>query len=347
MKRLTRTTLQDTGNGVFVTFCGRARCPWAKAYQCNRCPRSCGTCDVCNSVLPGLEQSPPVITDRPVEDLLKLGVGRLRAPCGTRSDGVVQFPNMLQNAVGDWVCIPEAVDCLACPVTCGIAQDCISLLLSGAGANYGRSRTVMSHVTSVRHEKVAGMEAPSSVVVSADGRHVYVASYAGGSITCFDRNLSTGMLVFNPEGGLLTPEAQTAAAAASSNAPRAPPCQNSGDACGGDGYLYHGLKKMVMTRNGEIMYAVSFERGALHTLRRDNTTGKLSPLGAALVDGGVDDAGSVIDGLAGATDVFLSHDERSVYVAGVADQSVAYFNRSDLVRPDGLLFVDRVKNGER
>ena len=94
------------------------------------------------------------------------------------------------------------------------------------------------------------------------------------------------------------------------------------------------------------MYAVSFDNSALHTLRRDNVTGRLTPLGHPLVDGGLDDAGNHIDGIAGANDVFLSHDERSVYVAGYKDQAVAYFKRSDGVRR-GLLFVDRVKNGER
>lgn len=302
---------------------------------------------MCNQVLRGVQESPPVIADRPLSDLLKLKVAALQEPCGTRADGVAAFPNMLQNAVGDWVCIPEAIDCLACPVTCGIAQHCISLLLSGAGANYGKSRTVVSHVTSVRHERVAGMQGPSSVVVSADGLHAYVASYSGGSIVCFNRNTSTGLLVFNPQGGLLSNEAATAAASPSSPPAQAPSCQNSGDACGGAGYLYHGLKKMVMTSDGEVMYAVSFERGALHTLRRDKVTGKLTPLGAPLMDGDIDDAGSVIDGLAGANDVFLSHDERSVYVAAFVDQAVAYFTRSNTVRQDGLLFVDRVKNGER
>lgn len=338
---------QDIGNGNMQTFCGQARCAPAKAYNCSRCPRTCGTCDVCNRVLHSLQQNPPVIQDRPVSDMLKLKISALQAPCGTRSDAAAPFPNMLQDAVGDWTCIPQARDCLACPVTCGIAQECIELLLSGAGANYGRSRTVVSHVTSVRHERVAGMQGPSSVAVSADGLHVYVASYSSGSILCFNRNTSTGFLVFNPQGGLLTTEAADAAASPLLPPAKAPSCLNSGDACGGDGYLYHGLKKMTMTSDGAVMYAVSFERGALHTLRRDNATGKLTPLGAPLLDGGVDDAGSVIDGLAGANDVFLSHDERSVYVAASADQAVAYFMRSDTVRQDGLLFIDRVKNGER
>lgn len=330
-------------------FCGRDRCVHEKAFRCDQCPSSCGTCALCNSVFNDAKKG--IVKDRPVEDIVLLGVN---APCG--AEAMMDIANPTQ-------CPPDSAarECFACPVACG-TQGCIDTMLGGlitprdealkikgyqAGSTYGISRNRLSYIKSVRHEKVAGLQGPSSVLVSPDGLHVYVGSYSQGSILCYNRNTSTGLLVFDPNGGVLSEVASAATQSASAVADKAPTCENSADDCSGAGYLYHGLKKMVMTRDGEVVYAVSFDNSALHTLRRDTATGKLTPLGAPLVDGGLDDAGSRIDGIAGANDVFLSHDERSVYVAGFQDQSVAYFIRNDSVRQGGLLFVDRVKNGER
>jgi len=318
-----------------IRHCGRKRCFYDRAFKCDVCPRTCGTCDICNSALQDARKGH--IIDRPLADLARLG---LSAPCGSEA--------MIRTTPAGLIKCTDAADqCLACPVTCGKSAACITNLLGSAGANYGPSRTLLSHVTSVRHEKVAGLQGPSSVVVSPDGLHVYVGSYSGGSIACFNRNASTGLLIFNPIGGLLSLSAQNAAATPQAVPAQAPSCKNSADDCGGAGYLYHGLKKMILTSSGEFMYAVSFENGALHTLRRNATNGQLTPLGAPLIDGGVDDLGFTIDGLAGANDVFLSHDELNVYVAAFADQAIAVFARSDEIRQGGLLFRDRIKNGQR
>ena len=335
-------------NQKFNWLCGLDRCVHERAFRCDQCPVTCGTCKLCNKVFH--EAKKGIVKDRPLEDLALLG---LTVPCGAESMMDIEDPTQCAAT-------SAARECLACPRTCR-TNGCIDKMLGGlitpraetrkiagyrAGGTYGISRKLLSHIASVRHEKVIGLQGPSSVLVSSDGLHVYVGSYSQGSIICFHRNTSTGLLIFNPNGGVLSKMVSAAAQSASAVADEAPTCENSADDCRGSGYLYHGLKKMVMTKDGGVMYAVSFDNSALHTLRRDNVTGRLTPLGAPLVDGGLDDAGNHIDGIAGANDVFLSHDERSVYVAGYKDQAVAYFKRSDGVRR-GLLFVDRVKNGER
>jgi hypothetical protein len=274
------------------------------------------------------------IQDSSLADLKAVGI---QYACGT--------PNLIIKDDFGESCAEQAKDCLACPVTCGMEKQCKEEIMANhSSGNYGVSRILESHITTARHERVVGMEGPSAVLVSPDNVHVYVASYTNGEIACFTRNASTGLLTFNPAGGLLKTDAT---AAAEGDLDRVPQCQNSGDECDGTGYLYHGLRKMVITSNGQFIYAVSFESGALHLLRRNSATGELTRLGASLVDGGFDDAGTEIDGLAGANDVFLSADERSLFVAGYLDQSVSYFTRSDEIRQGGLLFVDRIKNGER
>ena len=338
-----------------------------KAYHCNKCPRACGTCELCNKAFhrarskeladasklasykeelievemellnPSpertsfllqrrgtlrenieMERERVSVSDSSPDELKLIGV---EFACeGLDENGIFKPTTdaVTQDDAGDPLCVAKAEDCLACPVMCsnlkkgsgefvypGLIETCRDDFLAGVSSGaYGRSRNMVSLMTRDQHQHVAGMRAPSAVVVSPDGTHVYVASYAGNGIVCFLRNSSTGDLFFLNQGGL---RAGGDAAVA---------CETSADACGGDGYMYHGLQKMVMTRDGAYVYAVAFESGALHTLKRNRKTGALTPLGLPLIDGGEDDAGVVIDGLAGATDVFLSHDERSIFVAG-------------------------------
>jgi DNA-binding beta-propeller fold protein YncE len=153
---------------------------------------------------------------------------------------------------------------------------------------------------------------PFSVVVTTDGRSVYVASQSSDAVVVFDRDLTTGVLTqkagllgcisLDGTGGLCTPGVGLDEA--------------SGVAASSDG-------KSVYVASQGLSHAVA-------AFDRDASTGALTQkagVSACVSNNG--SAGACVDGVALNTpiDVVVSGDGRNVYAATAVSDGVAVFSR--------------------
>jgi 6-phosphogluconolactonase (cycloisomerase 2 family) len=155
---------------------------------------------------------------------------------------------------------------------------------------------------------VEGLDEPTGVIVSPDGRNVYVTAYEDNSVVVFDRDASTGRLAF----------AQVFRA-------------------GVDGV--HGLtgaSSLTLSHDARYLYVTSELEGALVVFSRDPSTGLLTWLGR------VKDGESGIDGMAGARSVAVSPDGRHLYVSGRWEPGPAIFERDQF---NGALYFRGVPSG--
>jgi DNA-binding beta-propeller fold protein YncE len=162
-------------------------------------------------------------------------------------------------------------------------------------------------------QDTTGLDYPSSVAVSPDGKSVYVGS-AGldSALVIFDRNPATGELTpagcigdddFNPNG-----------------------CGQTAKEIGGS--LTPGVEDVVVSSDNKSVYVVSGESGIVH-FRRDTTTGALTPQDCvADVGRNDDDCATTAKGLYVPRGVAVSRDGGSVYVTTQEDQSIVRFDRN-------------------
>ncbi|KAJ1493883.1 hypothetical protein T484DRAFT_2653392 [Baffinella frigidus] len=336
-------SVQDPVTGNFedkLYMCNnvtRDSCQRLGALACDQCPKACGICLECNAQLKELEQGQ-------CSDREQLTDYALPVPTCAQYASVPARRRLLQAPFQQVTCEESSEMCFACPQHCGICSKCREHYLRKAGDLIGTSRNMDSVVYHARKEaRLEGLKGPSSVLVSPEGTHVYVASYFSRAITAFDRNNVTGLLVFSPTATLssLTP---STGFSPSESLPLASEACVTGYDClrTGFGRPLHGLAQMVMDPGGRHVYAVSVLSNALQILARDTSTGALS-LVRSIIDNTLSGARHV-DGLAGARALFLSANRNSLYVAGFHDQAVVAFSRGD----DGdVTYVDRLKNGER
>ena len=147
---------------------------------------------------------------------------------------------------------------------------------------------------------VDGLYDPTSVVVSPDGKNVYVAANSDDAVSRFSRNASTGMLTYQSVlkdgvGGITTLD---------------------------------GARSVFVSTGGTRLYVASEFDNALTVFERNTTTGALTFIEAHV--NGV--AGE--DGLAGASFVTESPDAAFVYVTGTTTGSVVVYERlEDLTVP--------------
>jgi 6-phosphogluconolactonase (cycloisomerase 2 family) len=156
-----------------------------------------------------------------------------------------------------------------------------------------------------------GLIGASGVVVSADGKHVYVASNVGDAVAAFARDKATGALTQLP--GL--------AACVSED--------GSGGACA-DGVGLQGAIAPVVSRDGKHLYVASSDSGAVAAFARHKTTGTLTQLpglAACVSEGG--SGGACADGIGLDTTyaVAVSADGRYLYAAGLGSSAVSAFAR--------------------
>ncbi len=164
----------------------------------------------------------------------------------------------------------------------------------------------------------AGLDGPEAVVVSGDGRHVYVASYNDDTVTVFARNA----VVADPGYGQLTLlEVEDDGV-------------NDLSDTGGTVNGLDGASALALSPGGDFLYVVGSVDGAVAVFRRDSdelspSFGRLSFVEAE-VDGVDDpgDIGGVVDGLFQATAVVVSPDGANVYVSSAGDRAVAVFART-------------------
>jgi poly(3-hydroxybutyrate) depolymerase/6-phosphogluconolactonase (cycloisomerase 2 family) len=201
---------------------------------------------------------------------------------------------------------------------------------------------------------VDGLGNAIAVVVSPDGRHVYVASQVGSAIAVFTRD-PAGRLTFvqAQRDGLPAPDARLRGLAISPDGAHVYACGFGEDDDVGvlardasSGRLTPvevvstGLPPtygLAVSPDGAQVYAAGVTANAITAFQRDPTTGRLTRL-AAWRDG-VDG----VQGLAGALSVVLSADGASVYVAGFNGHAVAVFARD---KGSGLLsFIQAFQSG--
>ncbi len=155
-------------------------------------------------------------------------------------------------------------------------------------------------------------DSQSSIVVSADGRNVYVTSSISDAVAVFDRNLSTGVLT--QKAGLLACVS----------------LDGTGGACT-QGVALNGAQTVTVSPDGESVYVASNgSNGAVAAFDRNLSTGALTQkAGVAACVSSDGSGGECVDGeaLIGSNDVTVGPDGRSVYAASATSDGVAVFTR--------------------
>ncbi|UGS34232.1 beta-propeller fold lactonase family protein [Capillimicrobium parvum] len=155
-----------------------------------------------------------------------------------------------------------------------------------------------------------GLDGPDVVVVSPDGRNVYVGAFSGNAVAVLARDRSTGALSqASGTSGCVAADATEGCAT---------------------GLALTAVEGMAVSRDGRSVYAASAISGAVAVFARDRSTGTL----AQATDG----SGCLVTGpaagctparrLAGANAVALSPDDHAVYVTSLLSNSVTAFARS-------------------
>ena len=168
---------------------------------------------------------------------------------------------------------------------------------------------------------ITGIGGASNVIVSADGRYVYVASETDRTIAFFVRHQGEDQLtfisstVFDEAGNLFNIDLPSA---------------------------------MAFTPGGSVLM-VSSESGNLVAFFEVSETGDLRAVGT-LEDGGLDSGTNTIDGIGGASSLVVSPDGRHLYVTGATDNAIAVFGRPEPnSETDGLtlpLFIQSLADGD-
>ncbi|WP_177428228.1 beta-propeller fold lactonase family protein [Candidatus Venteria ishoeyi] len=207
---------------------------------------------------------------------------------------------------------------------------------------------------------VSGMNGPNHVLLSPDGKQVYVASLLGSAIAQFNRDTSTGSLSFieavtdgvRGANGLTAPNhlamdsnglhlyvtssvgLSSFSRDSSSGALSFISLQQNGT--GGVANL-SGANSAVVSGDGKQVYAIALADNAIVTFNRNTTSGDLSFVGSHV--NGV--AG--IDGLGGAYDLDISNDGTYLFATGSSDNALVVFQRN--VADGSLTYLETHYNG--
>lgn len=175
-----------------------------------------------------------------------------------------------------------------------------------------------------------GMNAPSGIVVSSDGKSVYVANRSNSMITVFNRDTQTGVLTY---GGFIN---STTIAADTDSA--AQPSDNR--------YLLE-LQDIVISPDGKYVYVGSGQQSTLTVFSRDATDGSLTYVSTLSLYEHVtslqireiaisSDGSAIYVGFNGGPLAVLSRDSVTGAVAFVSSINVGVRSNQIAVTPDGL-----------
>lgn len=204
---------------------------------------------------------------------------------------------------------------------------------------------------------IEGLQDADAIVVSPDGRHVYVGGSSADALVIFTRDPQRGTLIptgvlrdgvgsadgLNQVRGIsISHDGNTVYIAAYDDDSiavfdRDPDSglltfvQILGDGSGSVRGL-DGAYSVAVSNDGKRVYAAGLESSSLVVFERDTATGRLD-----FVDAFVDGDGA-IDGLHGALRVAISPDSANVYVAGLFDDAIAIFAEG---RPPRFLAAER------
>jgi DNA-binding beta-propeller fold protein YncE len=149
-----------------------------------------------------------------------------------------------------------------------------------------------------------GLFSAFGVVVTSDGRSVYVAGEADSAVVRFDRDPDTGAL--DGQGCIEDPDDPAGCATAAEGLRNA--------------------RGVAASADGSSVYAVSSDP-AIVRFDRDPETGSIAPIGCISDSGDPAGCGTTQQGLAGAQGVTVAPDGRSVYVAAAGDDAIVRFDR--------------------
>jgi 6-phosphogluconolactonase (cycloisomerase 2 family) len=159
-----------------------------------------------------------------------------------------------------------------------------------------------------------GLEGASAIVISPDGRFVYVASQLSGAVRAFARDRRTGALTpLYGRGGCISSGGQLA----------------FGDApCGVHASALAGARSLALSPDGRELYVAAFAPGAVAVLDRNPASGRLAPTVGGCLEALPDAAcPSGAPFLRGAAAVSVAASGRAVYVASEGANSLVELSR--------------------
>ena len=156
---------------------------------------------------------------------------------------------------------------------------------------------------------VDGIDLAFDLVVSPDGRHVYVAGRESDAVAVFSRNSVTGDLSY---------------------------VQTVKDGVAGVDGL-DGVGAVAVSPDGSNVYAAAYYDDSIAVFARDPVSGQLTFIQV------VQDGSGGVDGLDGVYDVIVAPDGRHVYAAGLVDDAAVAFVRDGV--SGQLSFLAMVQDG--
>lgn len=134
---------------------------------------------------------------------------------------------------------------------------------------------------------VNGLNGVTGLALSPDGKFLYAAGTLDNDIAIFSRDVTTGGLSFINNGGAL-----------------------------GD---LSNVSSLILTKDGTLLYALTTlgGKGNFRTFTRDTTTGLLTQTTLDITDND-----GTTQGIDGATQMFMSQDQKQVFIAGNTDDAL-------------------------
>ncbi len=183
--------------------------------------------------------------------------------------------------------------------------------IDNALAVFTRNQTsgLLTFHSEIREADVEGLRGPCDLLVSGDGRFVYVSAFWEGALFVFSRNTNDGGLSFVEK-------------------------IEETESSGLEDMLF--LTALAFSADQNELYATSYRDDALHVFKRNSSTGKLTFWGKH--KNGIDET----RGLGGACALAVSPSGDRVIVAGKKDNGFAVFVRNSST---GALTFESVEGG--